>query len=67
LESRLKDYVGDVERRDSSFFDFYSSEKKIIVVSCSKDDFDRLNKNNPNSEIIIIKATPILGQSNIQA
>jgi hypothetical protein len=65
LESRLKDYVGDVERRDS-FFDFYSSEKKIIVVSCSKDDFDRLNKNNPNSEIIIIKATPILGQSNIQ-
>jgi hypothetical protein len=66
LESRLKDYVGDVERRDS-FFDFYSSEKKIIVVSCSKDDFDRLNKNNPNSEIIIIKATPILGQSNIQA
>lgn len=66
LESRLKDYVGDVERHDS-FFDFYSSEKKIIVVSCSKVDFDRLNKNNPNSEIIIIKATPILGQSNIQA
>ena len=66
LESRLKDYVGDVERHDS-LFDFYSSEKKIIVVSCSKHDFDRLNKNNPNSEIIIIKATPILGQSNIQA
>jgi len=65
LESRLKDYVGDVERHDS-LFDFYSSEKKIIVVSCSKDDFDRLNKNNLNSEIIIIKATPILGQSNIQ-
>ena len=64
LESRLRDYVGDVERHDS-LFDFYSSEKKIIVVSCSKDDFDRLNKNNPNSEIIIIKATPILGQSNI--
>jgi len=66
LESRLKDYVGDVERHDS-LFDFYSSEKKIIVVSCSKYDFERLNKNNPNSEIIIIKATPILGQSNIQA
>jgi hypothetical protein len=66
LESRLKDYVGDVERHDS-FFDFYSSEKKIIVVSCSKVDFERLNKNNPNSEMIIIKATPILGQSNIQA
>jgi len=66
LESRLKDYVGDVERHDS-LFDFYSSEKKIIVISCSKDDFDRLNKNNPNSEIIIIKATPILGQSNIRA
>ena len=66
LESRLKDYVGDVERQDS-MFDFYSSEKKLIVVSCSKTDFQRLTKNNPNSEIIILKATPLLGQSNIQA
>ena len=65
LESRLKDYVGDVERQDS-MFDFYSSEKKLIVVSCSKTDFQRLTKNNPNSEIIILKATPLLGQSNIQ-
>jgi len=64
LESRLKDYVGDVERQDS-MFDFYSSEKKLIVVSCSKTDFQRLTKNNPNSEIIILKATPLLGQSNI--
>ena len=66
LESRLKDYVGDVERQDS-MFDFYSSEKKLIVVSCSKTDFQRLTENNPNSEIIILKATPLLGQSNIQA
>ncbi len=66
LESRLKDYVGDVERQDS-MFDFYSSEKKLIIVSCSKTDFQRLTENNPNSDIIIIKATPLLGQSNIQA
>jgi hypothetical protein len=66
LESRLKDYVGDVERQDS-MFDFYSSEKKLIVVSCSKTDFQKLTKNNPNSEIIILKATPLLGQSNLQA
>jgi hypothetical protein len=66
LESRLKDYVGDVERQDS-MFDFYSSEKKLIIVSCSKTDFQRLTENNHNSEIIIIKATPLLGQSNIQA
>lgn len=65
LESRLKDYVGDVERHDS-MFDFYSSEKKLIVVSCSKTDFERINKNNPNSEIIIVKATPLLGQSKLQ-
>lgn len=64
LESRLKDYVGDVERHDS-IFDFYSSEKKIIVLSCSKTDFEKLNKNNPNSEIIIVKATPLLVQSGI--
>lgn len=66
LESRLKDYVGEVERQDS-MFDFYSSEKKLIIVSCSKTDFQRLTENNPNSEIIILKATPLLGQSNIQA
>ena len=65
LESRLRDYVGDVERQDS-MFDFYSSEKKLIVVSCSKSDFEKLSKNNPNSEIIVIKATPLLAQSNIQ-
>lgn len=66
LESRLKDYVGDVERQDS-MFDFYSSEKKLIVVSCSKPDFERITKNNPNSEIIIVKATPLLGQSRLQS
>ena len=66
LESRLKDYVGDVERQDS-MFDFYSSEKKLIVVSCSKTDFQKLTKNNPNSEIIILRATPLLRQSNLQA
>jgi len=65
LESRLKDYVGDVERQDS-MFDFYSSERKLIVISCSKADFQRLVKNNPNSEIIILKATPLLGQSSIK-
>jgi hypothetical protein len=66
LESRLKDYVGDVERHNS-MFDFYSSEKKLIIVSCSKTDFEKLNKNNLNSEIIIVKATPLLSQSSIQA
>ena len=65
LESRLKDYVGDVERSDS-IFDFYSSEKKLIVLSCSKTDFEKLNKNNPNSEIIIVKATPLIVQPSIR-
>jgi predicted GNAT superfamily acetyltransferase len=65
LESRLKDYVGDVERSDS-IFDFYSSEKKLIVLSCSKTDLEKLNKNNPNSEIIIVKATPLIVQPSIR-
>jgi len=60
LESRLRDYVGDVERQDSRF-DYYSSEKKVIIVSCSKTDFNKI-QNNPTSEILIVKATPILGQ-----
>jgi len=53
-----------VERHDS-IFDFYSSEKKLIVLSCSKTDFEKLNKNNPNSEIIVVKATPLLAKSGI--
>jgi hypothetical protein len=65
LESRLKDYVGDVERQDA-MFDFYSSEKRLIVVSCSKSDFEKLDKNNPNSDIIVIRATPLLAQSSVQ-
>ncbi|HEY6949687.1 MAG TPA: hypothetical protein VI146_03680 [Nitrososphaeraceae archaeon] len=60
LESRLRDYVGDVERQDSRF-DYYSSEKKVIMVSCSKTDFNKI-QNNPTSEILIVKATPMLGQ-----
>lgn len=65
LESRLKDYVADVEKQNA-MFDFYSSDKRIIVVSCSKHDFEKLYKNNPNSEIIVIRATPLLTKSSIQ-
>jgi hypothetical protein len=57
--------VGDVERQDA-MFDFYSSEKRLIVVSCSKSDFEKLDKNNPNSDIIVIRATPLLAQSSVQ-
>jgi len=60
LESRLRDYVGDVERHDSRF-DYYSSEKKVIMVTCSKADFNKI-QSNPTSEILIVKATPMLGQ-----
>lgn len=62
FESKLKDYVGDVEKHDDPF-DFYSSEKKLIIICCSKADFEKLNKNNPNPEIIIINATPIASQA----
>ena len=45
-----------------------NEEKEIAVIDPSWDlekIFERINKNNPNSEIIIVKATPLLGQSSI--
>ena len=65
LESRLKDYVGEVERHNS-VFDFYSSEKKLIVLSCSKPDFERV-ENNLNSEIILLKANALMSQSDVHS
>ena len=45
-----------------------NEEKEIAVIDPSWDlekIFERINKNNPNSEIIIVKATPLLGQSSM--
>ena len=55
LETKLKDYIGDVQINNSG--NLYPSEKTTVIIACSKKDFAECIK-GPNSDLII-KATPI--------
>lgn len=60
MESRLKDYIGDVERRPGSSLDIYPTDKNTVVIACSRDDFSAIAKtNNHNLDMIIMKANPV--------
>ena len=56
---RLKDYIGDVESFDTPNFDLFHSDKTTIVVACSKSDFENIEKNKKDSDILLIKANPL--------
>ena len=58
LETKLKDYIGDVESI-SQPVDIFQNDKTTIIVVCSKRDFDYIMKNNKDDEIIILKANPL--------
>ena len=58
LETKLKDYIGDVESI-SQPVDIFQNDKTTIVVVCSKYDFDYMMKNNKDDELIILKANPL--------
>ena len=58
LETKLKDYIGDVESI-SQPIDIFQNDKTTIVVVCSKHDFDYIIKNNKDDELIILKANPL--------
>ena len=58
LETKLKDYIGDVESI-SQPVDIFQNDKTTIVVVCSKRDFDYIMKNNKDDELIILKANPL--------
>jgi hypothetical protein len=59
LTSRLRDYIGDVEAYEDPHFDLFHSDKTTIVVACSKIDFENIEKNKKDSNLIIVKANPI--------
>ena len=58
LETKLKDYIGDVESI-SQPIDIFQNDKTTIIVVCSKHDFDYIMKNNKDDELIILKANPL--------
>lgn len=59
LISRLRDYIGDVESFNTPDFDLFHSDKTTIVVACSKTDFESIEKNKKNSDLLLIKANPL--------
>lgn len=58
LQTKLQDYINDVECVETPL-DYYQNEKTTIVVACSKSDYDYIQKNKKDNEIIIIKANPL--------
>lgn len=58
LESRLRDYIGEVEHGGGNSLDNYPSDKTTIFVACSKTDYHLITKAN-NVDSIVIKANPI--------
>ena len=59
LELKLKDYIGDVESYRGETFDVYHRDKTIIIIACSKHDYERVIKNSPKSDMILVKANPL--------
>lgn len=60
LESKLKDYIGDVEIRHEPMLDLYPTDKTMIIIACSKRDFvNIISKNKQASDFIIMKANPV--------
>jgi len=58
LETKLKDYIGDVEAINQTS-DIFQNDKTTIVVACSNNDFNYIVKNNKDDELIILKANPL--------
>ena len=59
LVTKLRDYIGDVEIHQGPTFNLFHSDKTTIVVACSKLDYEKISKNNKDSDIIIIKTNPL--------
>lgn len=60
FETKVKDYISDVDRHQGPTFDLYHTDKTTIVVACSKADFEKvISKNMANQEFIVMKANPL--------
>jgi hypothetical protein len=60
LETKLKDYIGDVELQQGPSFDLYPSDKTMIVIACTKNDFAKvISKNKQIMDSILMKANPV--------
>ena len=58
LETKLKDYIGDVESIQNPQ-DIFANDKTIIIVACSELDYKSISKIKKDNDYIIIKANPL--------
>ena len=57
LETKLRDYLGDVDRYESNSTVTYNQEKTHILISCSKNDYKIMSSNfNKSSDLLLLKA-----------
>jgi hypothetical protein len=60
LETKVRDYIGDVEKHQGPTFDLYHTDKTTVVIACSKMDFEKvMSKNVQSDDLIVIKANPL--------
>jgi len=60
LETKLRDYIGDVELQQGPSFDLYPTDKTMIVIACTKNDFAKvISKNKQIIDLILMKANPV--------
>ena len=58
LTSKLRDYIGDVETSQKPE-DIFRSDKKTIVIVCSKSDYKKIKQNQKNEDFLVIKANSL--------
>ena len=58
LTSKLRDYIGDVETSQRPE-DIFRSDKKTIVIVCSKHDYKKINQNQKSEDFLVIKANSL--------
>ena len=58
LTSKLRDYIGDVETSQRSE-DIFRSDKKTIVVVCSKYDYKKIKQNQRSEDFLVINANSL--------
>ena len=58
LTSKLRDYIGDVETSQKPE-DIFRSDKKTIVIVCSKYDYEKIKQNQRSEDFLVIKANSL--------
>ena len=58
LTSKLRDYIGDVETSQKPE-DIFRSDKKTIVIVCSKYDYKKIKQNQKSEDFLVIKANSL--------